>query len=387
MLHRYICLLLIATLILVAPARVAAMPAISSEAAVLVDMETGEILGGINVNKQVYPASTAKILTALIAVERGNLDDMVTVSSLASRQEGTSLYSKAGEQYLFEDLLYALLVHSANDAAVALAEHVAGSVEAFAELMNEKAAALGAEGSNFVNPNGLHDKDHYTTAADMAKIFAAALKNPVLQEITTTCVYYIDLPSGERRTLINGNKMLTEYSGTIGGKTGYTRQAGNCLLTAAQKGSLKLGVTLFKAQGKAMWSDAQRLLDYGFANWSSHSLAEPGQVITAVPTRYGSDALLVSGGELHVTLPKEEQDPAFHWEINLDKPLKAPLAMGQVVGSATYFIEDREIGSVQLQVAHAVPRLWYTYWELVLLTFFAGGIIRWRNASKSKRQT
>ena len=211
------------------------MPDVSAQAAALVDIESGEILTGVNMDDKVYPASTAKILTAMIALERAELTDMVTISERAQNQEGTSLYSRTGEQYKLEDLLYVLLVHSANDAAVAIAEHVAGSVEEFAPLMNEKATELGATNSYFCNPNGLHDPEHYTTAADMAKIFAAAMHIPLLQEITTTRVYQITIGSGERRILINGNRMLTEYAGTIGGKTGYTRQAGNCLLTAAQR--------------------------------------------------------------------------------------------------------------------------------------------------------
>ncbi|HBK85871.1 MAG TPA: hypothetical protein DDZ53_07575 [Firmicutes bacterium] len=343
-----------------------ALPTISAQAAAIFDLTTGEVLAGINAGQKVFPASTTKVLTALLAIELGELTDMVTISKLAEQQEGTALYCRAGEQYSFQDLLYALLVLSANDVAVALAEHVAGSVESFAQLMNDKALALGAKNSHFVNPNGLPDPDHYTTAADMAKIFVAAYQQPLIREITATRVYYIDLPSGERRALVNGNKMLTEYSGTLGGKTGYTSQAGNCLVTAAQSGSLKLGVSVFKAQGKAVWDDARALLDYGFSHWCNLALIHREQVVTAMSARYGTDVLLRSGDELQITRTKGDEELPVTWELSLDKPLQAPLEAGQVVGHVTYFVAGEEVGAVRACVAHAVPRNWYTYWEVGL---------------------
>lgn len=366
-------ILILALLAITTPGEAAALPTITSEAAALFDLASGEILAGVNAEARVYPASTTKILTALLTVELGNLSDIVTISEKAEQQEGTSLYCRAGEEYSVRDLLNALLVLSANDVAVALAEHIAGSVADFSQLMNERARALGAENSNFLNPNGLPHKEHYTTAADMAKIFAAAFKNQTIREITSTRVYYIDLPSGERRALVNGNKMLTEYAGTLGGKTGYTSQAGNCLVTAAQARNLKLGVAVFKAQGKAVWQDAGALLDYGFANWSNVFFIDKEQAVTAVPARYASEkVLLLAREDVQITRAKGDEQLPITWELTLDRPLQAPLTAGQVVGRVTYFLDGQVVGEVEASVAHLVTRDWYTYWEVVLIVMSIG---------------
>ncbi len=379
---------LLVVMTIITPSEAASLPPISSKAAALFDLTTGEVLAGFKAEEKVYPASTTKILTALLVIERGNLSDVVTISSNAEHQEGTALYCKEGEEYRVKDLLYALLVHSANDVAVALAEYVSGSVAQFADLMNARAKELGATNSNFVNPSGLPDEDHYTTAKDMAKIFAAAFKEPLIREITSTRVYYIDLPTGERRPLINGNKMLTEYEGTLGGKTGYTRAAGNCLVTAAQAGNLKLGVALFKAQGAAMWQDAKTLLDYGFANWSSISPIGKGRAVTAVPVRYTTErALLVAGSELVVIRAKQDRQLPVTWELTLNDPLQAPLTEGQVVGKVTYFLDGEPVGAVEAIVAHDVSRNWYTYWEVLLVFGFVGVAMRFINPKVSGFQS
>lgn len=374
--RRVISILLILILVLLTlakPSEAAAAPSITAKAAALFDLASGEVLAGINADTKVYPASTTKVLTALLVAEHGNLTDMVTISDRAEQQEGTALYCRAGEQYSVLDLLNALLVLSANDVAVALAEHIAGSVEEFAQMMNEKARELGTENSNFLNPNGLPHEDHYTTAADMAKIFTAAFKQPLLRDIMSTRVYYIDLPSGERRALVNGNKMLTEYAGTLGGKTGYTSQAGNCLVTAAQVGDLKLGVAVFKAQGQAVWQDAGALLDYGFANWCNISCTRRAQAVTAMPARYASEkVLLLAGEDVQLVRAKGDGQLPLTWELTLDRPLRAPLTAGQAVGRVTYFLDGQVVGEIEAKVAHSVTRDWYTYWEVILLALFAG---------------
>ncbi len=382
-----LCILMISVLLLLTianPSEAAALPSISSKAAALFDLESGEILAGKNTDVKVYPASTTKVLTALLVVELADLSDMVTISRNAEHQEGTALYCKEGEQYPVRDLLYAMLVLSANDVAVALAEHVAGSVADFAAIMNERARELGAFNSNFVNPSGLPHEDHYTTAEDMAKIFSAAFKHPLIREITSTRVYYISLPSGEKRALVNGNKMLTEYEGTLGGKTGYTSAAGNCIVAAARKGNLKLGVAVFKAQGAALWEDAKAILDYGFANWCSIAFIGKEQAVTALPVRYGEEkVLLVAGADLQVTRAKGEQDLQVTWELSLNTQLQAPLTRGQVVGEITYFLDGQPMGTVDAVVAHDVARSWYTYWEVLLIAGCVGVALRFINPKAS----
>ncbi len=352
----------------ISPAGVAAavpkFPAVTAESAALVDLRTGEILGGHNTNKKIYPASTTKVLTGLLAVEMGKLDDMVSISRRAQDQEGTSLYSRVGETYLFKDLLYAMMVQSCNDAAVAIAEHLAGTVEDFSALMNARAAELGATNTHFVNPNGLHDKDHYTTAADMARVFHAAMQSETLREIMTTRVYYVTIGSGEERILVNGNDMLVTYPGTIGGKTGYTRQAQQTILTAAERGSLKLGAAVFGAQGKAVWHDAKAVLDYGFKHWQYVDVVGAGQTVTAMPVVYGDEALLVADAKLSLLVSAERSDLPVHYTIDLNKRLKAPLKAGAEVGKVTYWLGEQPLGSATLKVAYAVARPWYTLWEV-----------------------
>lgn len=357
-------------------AEVSGFPAVTADSAALVDVTTGKLLGGHNLDKRIYPASTTKVLTGLIAVETGNLDDMVLISRRAQDQEGTSLYSRVGEKYAFRDLLYAMMVQSCNDAAVAVAEHLAGTVEEFSDMMNSRAAELGATNSHFVNPNGLHDPDHYTTAADMARIFSAAMKSDILREIMTTRVYRVTIGTGEERILVNGNDMLVTYPGTSGGKTGYTKEAQQTILTAAQRGSLQLGVAVFGAQGKGVWSDAKSFLDYGFKHWQYVDVVGAGQTVTAMPVTYGEEVLLVADSSVSVLVPVERSDLPVHYAIELDRRLKAPLKAGAEVGKVTYWLGEQQLGVSTLKVAHTVPRPWYTFWELPFLMFAM--VIAWR---------
>lgn len=360
-----------------------ALPSISGQSAALIDMQTGTILSGVNMDQKIFPASTTKMLTAILVFEHSQLDDQVTISKTAQNQEGTSLYTREGETYLLKDLAYAMLVQSCNDAAVALAEHVSGSVEAFAELMNQRALELGATHSHFVNPNGLPNDNHFSTAADMARIFAVAMRNPTIREIAGTRTYRVTIGSGEERILVSGNDMLVKYAGTFGGKTGYTPEAGQCILTAANRQGMELGVTVFKAQGKSVWSDATSLLNFGFDNWKTMAVIEPGQSVTAVPVHYGHDALLVADQGATLTVNATGSDAPVNQKVQLDKLLQAPLRAGAIVGSVSFFRGDQEIAKIPLRVAVAVPRLWYSYWQVPLAGLVVAVGLRIRHRVKS----
>lgn len=389
MMYRVLCCLALALLLLMPldALTAAALPAVSGRSAALIDLKTGTLLGGYNQNVRIFPASTTKVLTALLVLEQAKMDDVVTISRKAQDQEGTSLYTREGETYKLEDLMYAMLVQSCNDAAVALAEHVAGSVEAFAAQMNQRAAELGATNSRFVNPNGLHDENHYSTAADMAIVFAAAMRDQTIRQITTTRIHRVIIGSGEERILVNGNDLILEYEGTIGGKTGYTTQAGQSLLTAAARGGMELGAVVFKAQGKSVWTDAKQLLDYGFANWRTVSIVTPGQSVTAMPVRYGAPALLVADQGATLTAPANGDDVAISQKVQLEKPLQAPLAAGEIVGVVTYFRGEQTVAQVPLRVATAVTRVWYSYWQVPLTLFmgYVGLSFRQRVRSQNSR--
>ncbi len=239
-------------------------PKVDAEAAVLMVAGTQRILYAINPDAIMYPASTTKIITALTALEKGKADAVVTVSSNSVACEGSSLELQAGDRLRLRDLLYGMMLVSGNDAAEAVAEHIAGSVPAFVALMNAKANELGAANTHFSNPHGLPDPtNHYTTANDLARITARAMQNPEFRKIVATGDYSVPLLNRPPLRISNSNKLLKSYPGANGVKTGYTEAAGDCLVAAASRGGVQLVVVLLNDDER--WTDAANLLDYGFA--------------------------------------------------------------------------------------------------------------------------
>lgn len=248
-------------------------PQIASEGAVLLDASTGTFLYEKNADTKFYPASITKLMTALLVAERCQMADMVTFSETATtnlESGAVSLGLVAGDQLTVEQCLYALLLKSANEVGNALAEHVAGSVPAFAQLMNEKARSLGCTNTNFTNPHGLNDSNHVTTSRDMALIAKAAMENDTVRKVAGTLSY--QLPATKKsaaRTITMGHKMLYPtdsryYEGMIGGKTGYTSLAGNTLVTAAERDGVRMIAVVMKSRS-THYDDTRKLLDYGFA--------------------------------------------------------------------------------------------------------------------------
>lgn len=248
-------------------------PEIAAEGAVLMDAATGKVLYGKNADQQFYPASITKVMTALLTVENCNLSDVVTFSRTAT----TNLESGAvtislteGDQLTVKDSLYALLLKSANEVANGLAEHMGGTIDNFANMMNVRAAQLGCTGTHFANPNGLNNAAHLTTPYDMALIARAAYANPVISQISTTTAYQMPATKlGAAKTITMGHKMLYPtdsryYPGMVGGKTGYTSKAGNTLVTCVEQNGVRLVVVVMKAGG-THYTDTKALLDYGFA--------------------------------------------------------------------------------------------------------------------------
>ena len=235
-----------------------AVPALSATAAVLMDADTGEILYEKNADKQMLIASTTKIMTALVTLEHAALQQEVVVTQ-NHMVEGSSMYLAPGERVTVEELLYGLLLCSGNDAALALAEGCCGSVEAFVEEMNRKAAALGMDGTSFANPNGLDDPQHYSTAADMARLASCAVQDPVFVRFAST----IQVATAGR-TMSNHNRLLRTVDGCIGLKTGYTMAAGRTLVSCVTRGGRTLvAVTL---QDGNDWEDHRSLYEFGFAD-------------------------------------------------------------------------------------------------------------------------
>ena len=316
-------------------------PSVSAKSAILIDADSERVLLEKNACLRLPMASTTKIMTALVALERGDPDDTVTITADSVGIEGSSIYLTLGEELTLKELLYALLLASANDAATAIAIHISGSVDAFASLMNEKAAELSLTDTHFENPHGLDSKDHYTTAYDLARITAAALKNKTLAEIVSTYKYNI---SGNR-TLVNHNKLLRQYDGCIGVKTGYTKSDGRCLVSAARRDGMTLIAVTLSAPDD--WRDHSAMLDYGFRYYEAVRLCNQREVIITLPdvSKSGNTIECVAERGLALTLPrggeieKRVECPRFFWST----PKK-----GEVIGQIIYYRNGKEIAKIRL---------------------------------------
>ncbi|WCK56374.1 D-alanyl-D-alanine carboxypeptidase [Aneurinibacillus sp. Ricciae_BoGa-3] len=240
-------------------------PSIESVAAIVVDDSSQSVLYQKNADAPMFPASITKIVTAVLAIESGRLNDKVTISKEAADVEPTKLYMVPGEQKTVKQLLYGLMLHSGNDAAIALAEHFGGSIQGFAVKMNAFAEKVGATTTHFVNPNGLPNAFHYTTARDMAKITAYAMKNPMFRHIISTKTYYWKGLKWSA-TLTNSQPLLGTVQGVEGGKTGYTDKAKNTLVTSVDRNGKRLIIVTLQADGKARaYDDTLKLMNYGYS--------------------------------------------------------------------------------------------------------------------------
>lgn len=283
--------------------------ALFGESAVLIDATTGQVLFEKNPHVKLYPASITKIATGIYAIEKGNPDDIVTVSKKARYEEGTRVYLGEGEEVPLRKLEYGLLMHSGNDAATAIAEHMSQTTEQFAKELNMYLAEkVGVTETHFANAHGLHDPEHYTTASDMAKIAQYAMKNPIFREIVGTN----RLPwNGKewKSELINHNKLLREYEGATGIKNGFTDQAMHTLVGSAKRGDTELiAVTMKAASSPYAYKDVTALLDYGFAAYETRLIATSGTAYTeaSVP---GNDSVTTytTTDTLYATVPKDTE--------------------------------------------------------------------------------
>ncbi len=262
------------TIVEVTSQKVIEEPILSSKAAVVYDRTTGQMIWGKNENEKRAMASTTKIMTAMIVLEKANLKDVVTVSKKAANTGGSVLHINTGDKISVKDLLYGLLLRSGNDTAVALAEHVGGSVEGFATLMNQKAKELGLTGTHFVTPHGLDSDEHYTTALELAKLTDYALNNEKFAQIVNTKKITISV-NGSPRTIINTNELLGVLQGVNGVKTGFTGNAGRCLVTSCTRnGNQIITVVLGADTKKQRTEDSIKLIEYAFANYERIDLQE-----------------------------------------------------------------------------------------------------------------
>lgn len=327
---------------------------ISSPNSVVLDYETGTVLYEKNGNKKIYPASTTKIWTAYLVIKNvKDLDHSIEIDKDLS-VDGSSMYLQKGEIFTVRELLQGLLVHSSNDTAEVLAEYVSGSKEAFADLMNKEAKAIGAKNTHFNNPHGLPDKEHYTTAYDMALIARQAMSNDLIREIVSTkslTFEKCDTPTSKRfitRTFFNTNKFLTstekiEYKGKSldikyeivdGIKTGYTDDAGRCLLSSAVKNDMRVISAVFKDAGTDVYTDSRTLIDYAFNNYYNQTIINKADYTKSKRVLFTEEKELLYEPEFNYKIVLEKGSKAsenYNAKVNLDYDL--PIKKGDKVGT------------------------------------------------------
>lgn len=353
-------------------------PEISAGAAILIDSSTEKVLYSKNENEKMYPASTTKILTAILTIENCNLDDIVTVpyEAISTIPSGYSVAAlQPGEQLTVEQLLQVMLVHSANDAANVLAYHVSGSIDSFANLMNQKVSELGLQNTHFTNPSGEHNENHYTTAYDLAIIMKYCMKNSTFRKLSS--LKYCKIPATNKydeRVFNTTNDLLTHnnssdyyYKYAIAGKTGYTTEAKNCLVSAANKDNLELicvvlSTGLYSNNLSAKFVDTKTIFDYGYDNYTIRKIRERDAIATQIEidkaTKETKNLDLLISDDITALISQDDFKTEFSPEIKIDDNLSAPIAQGQVVGKIIYNIDGTEY-SADLLASHSVERSGY----------------------------
>lgn len=318
--------------------------AVSAQAAILLHPETGTVLFERNADQRMLIASTTKVMTALVVLENCDPDEEVVVTAEQSAVEGSSMYLRAGERYTVCDLLYGLMLVSGNDAALALAQHTAGSQEAFAELMNEKAAELSLQNTSFENPHGLDAENHYSSARDLAVIMAEAMKNADFRKITGARYY-----NCHGLTYANHNKLLASVKGVVGGKTGYTKAAGRSLVTAFEQDGLSLiCVTLNDPDD---WRDHESLYREAAGTYDYLTLGDLTFPAVRVVSGISPSVRTVPAFDTGVLVKKTDQ-PSI--SVHLPHFIFAPMDKGDILGRAQLLVNGEVMGEVNLVCAENV---------------------------------
>lgn len=354
------------------------LPTTYSDACILMDADSGTILYSKNAYDKMYPASTTKVMTAILTLENCNLNDVVTVDhySVYNIPSGYSIANlHEGEQVTVDELLHVLLIPSANDAAFALADYIAGSVDKFSDMMNAKAASIGCQNTHFVNPNGIHNDDHYTTAYDLALMGQYAMKFDTFKEIVSMTRYTLPATNVYAATdrifnttnnlLVKGNKYYYQYA--TGAKTGYTEAAKNCIIATATKNDMNLIVVvlhgLVEDSGlKQRETDCISLFDYGFDNYSRQSLISKNSIQKTISISNASSDTknlnLLAQDDLYAIIPNNYDISSITPNIVLNTNLSAPITEGTILGTITYEINNKDY-TVNLVAANNVYEIDY----------------------------
>ena len=344
------------------------VPKINSRYAIVLDRNNRAVLYGKNENTKTKMASTTKIMTSLIVIENTNLDDIVEISSKAAGTGGSRLKIKKGDKITVRDLLYGLMLRSGNDAAVALAEYVGGSIEGFANLMNEKATKLGLINTHFVTPHGLDSDEHYTTPYELAILTCYALQNEIFLNIVNTKQCNINI-NGYQRTIANTNELLGYLNGVYGVKTGFTNGAGRCLVTSAKRGDLDIICVVLGADTKKIrTTDSIKLIEYSFANF------EKIDIKTKIEEEFNNwkninlgrmkiekgikNVIDIKMGEYDIEnyTVKNNTENKFKIETNVDLNLKAPVQKDMKIGELTLIYDNKGILNIPILTSQEVRK-------------------------------
>lgn len=332
---------------------------------ILIEANTGKILYEKNSNDVRFPASTTKIMTAILTVENCNLDDVATVSHNAVYSipyDYTHASLKEVEELTIEQLLYALMIPSANDAAIVLAEHISGSVEEFAKLMNKRAEELGCKNTHFVNPNGIHSKDHTSTSYDLALMGKFAMQNSIIRKIVSTTQFTLPATNKYSKTdriFNNSNDLLNTYSryyyeGTTGVKTGYTGEAGNCIIASARKNDFEVILVVLGGEStntglSQRYLDCKTLFDYAFNNYSLKTLNEKNAVLKQITVRGATEETqnlnVLIKDKIEIFSENSADLSSLEPEITLDENLMAPISANSAIGKITYNYDGQTYSS------------------------------------------
>ena len=340
-----------------------------AKAAILIEAKTRDVLFTKSEHERMYPASTTKIMTMILIFEALNegslqLDEMIHTSAYAASMGGSQVYLEENEVLPLSDMLKAIAVSSANDCCVAVAEHIAGSSEAFVDMMNKKASELGLKDTHFVNCTGLHDENHYTSAYDLAMMAAYLIEIGQDQLFDLTSLYdaYIREDTDQKFWLVNTNKALNPSQGIDGLKTGFTKEAGYCLVLTGQRDGLRMiAVVLNEEDPKVRNAEATALLESGLAQYTTTTLYRAGDVVTEMGVKHGrvSSVPVISAEDIQVPYPKTETyEPDYAIEIDRDE---APLYTGEVVGYLKLMNEEATVARYPLIVNQDVERI--SYWS------------------------
>ncbi len=344
-----------------------AVPSVKSDSVVVINRLTGEILFEKNCDKKMYPASTTKLMTGLLGAEKGRMADYVTMSYNSIwgfDRDSSHIALDVNEEVRFEQLMYGLMLASGNECAMGIAETISGSTDAFVKMMNDRARELGATGTHFANPHGLHDEAHYTTARDMALIARAAVSNEKLLEIMSTTQYTIP-PTNKQaneRVFNNTHKMLAGreyyYEGVVCGKTGWTPEAGNCLVTYAKQNGIELIVAVFGGKSAAgCCTDTANLLDYFFENYEMKSFSVKkymGEELETVELDCAGTVKVNCSSTFSVLFEKQVEPGEVNCIVIPDNTLTLPIEAGTKVATVSFSLEGRLLGELPVYASETM---------------------------------